>query len=636
MKQKLKSLRVRMLLPVVAMTLFVVILLTTLFSRAYTGMILRQEQEVNAVGFETVSHSFGPEIESSVSEVRSLLSDSRVVSYIQRQYGSAAEEMHGRISCRDCLRGEITRHDGIFGLLFMRKDGSLFGALPEGNLFLDDPADNPLPEAIRTQILNLPHGQTVWAGPVSGEDLYGFRNANTPERIMIAAWKNVDVSYGECYALMLLDESIFARQFSTLQDGKSTWHLFTEDYTEICHTGDGECADAELLIGKSNTGEIFNDGNGASVCTFSMTMESPAWILVREVSMEENEQVVRGVRGSVAALAGIVFLVALVLYELWLKKYMRQFGNLLKGITRMGQSDSEPITEKPSSITEFATMQAEINRTSLALNGQMNTIREMTAEKERISTELDLAARIQSSMLPHIFPPFPDRKEFDLFASMDPAKEVGGDFYDFFLIDSDHLGLVMADVSGKGVPAALFMMASKIILQSVAMMGVSAGEILTKTNEAVCSDNQAEMFVTVWAGILEISTGKLTAANAGHEYPALKRKDGSFELFKDKHGFVIGGMEGVRYKEYELQLNPGDQLFVYTDGVPEATDAGGGLFGTDRMIDALNRCPDADPEEQIRCVREAVDRFVGDADQFDDITMLCFRYLGPQGREGEA
>ena len=231
-------------------------------------------------------------------------------------------------------------------------------------------------------------------------------------------------------------------------------------------------------------------------------------------------------------------------------------------------------------------------------------------------------------MLPHIFPPFPDRKEFDIYASMDPAKEVGGDFFDYFLIDRDHLGMIMADVSGKGVPAALLMMASKIILQSVAMLGQTPGEILTKTNEAVCSSNQAEMFVTVWAGILEIPTGKLTAANAGHEYPVLKRVDGDFEILKDKHGFVIGGMEGVRYTEYEIQLNPGDKLFLYTDGVLEATDADGELFGTERMVEALNREKDSSPEQVLQGVRRAVDAFVKDAEQFDDLTMLCLEYRG--------
>ena len=252
----------------------------------------------------------------------------------------------------------------------------------------------------------------------------------------------------------------------------------------------------------------------------------------------------------------------------------------------------------------------------------------ITADKQRIETELQMAARIQYAMLPHTFPPFPGRAEFDLYASMDPAKEVGGDFYDFFLIDPDHLCLVMADVSGKGIPGALFMMVSKVILQSCAMLGRSAGEILTKMNEAICSNNQEQMFVTVWVGILEISTGKITAANAGHEYPVLKRAGGDFELYKDRHGFVIGGMAGTQYKEYELQLNPGDKLFVYTDGVPEATDRALELFGTGRMMAALNTVKDGSPERVLSGVRHAVDEFVKDAEQFDDLTMLCLEYKG--------
>ena len=258
----------------------------------------------------------------------------------------------------------------------------------------------------------------------------------------------------------------------------------------------------------------------------------------------------------------------------------------------------------------------------------------ITAEKERIGAELSLATQIQAAMLPHIFPPFPDRTDFDVYAVMDPAKEVGGDFYDYFLVDDDHLGLVIADVSGKGVPAALFMMASKIILQSVAMLGGSPGEILTKTNEAICSNNEAQMFVTVWVGILELSTGTLTCANAGHEYPVLKRKEGSFELYKDRHGFVIGGMEGIRYGEYRILLEPGDKLFVYTDGVPEAADPENRLFGTERMLSALNRCPDAAPEDVLKNMRQAVDAFVHDAEQFDDLTMLCLEYKGPRAKEG--
>ena len=255
-------------------------------------------------------------------------------------------------------------------------------------------------------------------------------------------------------------------------------------------------------------------------------------------------------------------------------------------------------------------------------------ITEITREKERVSTELNMARQIQSSMLPHIFPAFPNRHEFDIYASMNPAREVGGDFYDFFLIDDDHLCMVMADVSGKGVPAALFMMVSKVILQNYAMLGKSAAEILELTNAALCSGNQVEMFVTVWLGILEISTGKIDAANAGHEYPALSHK-GVFTLLKDKHNFVIGGLEGAKYKGYETRLTPGDRLFLYTDGVPEATDANESMFGTKRMIEALNRDADASPHEILEGVQKAVDNFVNQAEQFDDLTMLCIEYNGP-------
>ena len=264
----------------------------------------------------------------------------------------------------------------------------------------------------------------------------------------------------------------------------------------------------------------------------------------------------------------------------------------------------------------------------LVTNVSTHALMETQAHAEAVAADLRLATKIQSSMLPNIFPAFPDRSEFDIYASMDPAKEVGGDFYDFFLVDPDHLCIVIADVSGKGVPAALFMMASKIILQSNAMLGQTPAEILTKTNEAVCSNNPESMFVTVWLGILELSTGKLTAANAGHEYPILKEPDGNFAIYKDKHGLVIGGMDGVRYREYELQLQPGSKLFLYTDGVPEATSADKELFGVERTVGALNARPDASPEQLLKNVRNAVDSFVQEAEQFDDLTMLCLEYRG--------
>ena len=246
-------------------------------------------------------------------------------------------------------------------------------------------------------------------------------------------------------------------------------------------------------------------------------------------------------------------------------------------------------------------------------------------------TELAMATEIQAAMLPSIFPAFPSREEFDLHASMDPAKEVGGDFYDFFLIDEDHLGLIIADVSGKGIPAALFMMISKTVLQNFAKLGIGAAEILKKANEALCVENKTEMFVTAWVGILEISSGKLTCANAGHEYPAVCQ-DGRFTLLKDRHGFVLGGMEGSQYREYSIRLKKGDKIFVYTDGVPEATDRENALFGTERMLEALNKDAALSPRELLGKVRRAVDAFVGDAEQFDDLTMLCLEYKGMPAR----
>ena len=255
---------------------------------------------------------------------------------------------------------------------------------------------------------------------------------------------------------------------------------------------------------------------------------------------------------------------------------------------------------------------------------------EISRVSANAKAELNTATQIQNGMVPNIFPAFPDKKEFDVFGAMYTAKEVGGDFYDFFLIDEKHLAVVMADVSGKGVPAALFMMASKILINDRAIMGGTPSEILEFVNDRICSSNQAEMFVTVWLGILDIETGKVIAANAGHEYPAVCRKGEGFELLKGKHGFVVGGMEGVKYKDYEFTLNNGDTLFLYTDGIPEATDSSLKQFGVERMKNALNNAADASVENVILNVKNEVDSFVGDAVQFDDLTMLCLRYNGAQ------
>ena len=256
-------------------------------------------------------------------------------------------------------------------------------------------------------------------------------------------------------------------------------------------------------------------------------------------------------------------------------------------------------------------------------------IQRVTAEKERIGAELDMASRIQGSQLPNLFPPFPDRKEFSLYASMDPAKEVGGDFYDFFMIDEDHMGFVIADVSGKGVPAALLMMVSRVLIKSGLQNGKSPAETLASVNNQLCESNDEEFFVTVWLAVLELSTGNGIAANAGHEHPVLRRAGGKYELQVYRHSLAVGVMKDVPFRQHGFHLNPGDSFFVYTDGVPEATDRKSELYGTGRMLEALNRDADAEPDQVLANLTADINRFVDGAEQFDDITMLGFRYRGP-------
>ena len=274
---------------------------------------------------------------------------------------------------------------------------------------------------------------------------------------------------------------------------------------------------------------------------------------------------------------------------------------------------------------EMKYMASSFQEMTFRIDKYIHDLTAVTAEKERIGAELNVATQIQADMLPRIFPPFPDRHEFDLFASMNPAKEVGGDFYDFFLIDDDHLALVMADVSGKGVPAALFMVIAKTLLKNRAQAGGSPKDILADVNNQLCEGNDAELFVTTWLGILTISTGHLISASAGHEYPAIYRAGEGFTLAKDKHGPPLATMEGLRFRETEFDLGHGDALFLYTDGVTEATSAAPELFGEQRMLDALNHHNTEAPQQILSGVRGEIDAFVAEAPQFDDITMLCLR-----------
>lgn len=258
----------------------------------------------------------------------------------------------------------------------------------------------------------------------------------------------------------------------------------------------------------------------------------------------------------------------------------------------------------------------------------------VTAEKERIGAELSIATQIQANMLPGIFPAFPDKPEFDIYATMNPAKEVGGDFYDFFMVDDRHLAVVMADVSGKGVPAALFMVIGKTLIKDHTQPGRDLGDVFTEVNDLLCESNSEGLFITAFEGVLDLVSGEFTFVNAGHEIPFICKKDGSYEPYKIRAGFVLAGMEGIRYKCGTMQLSPGDRLFQYTDGVTEATDKDGRLYGMGRLGEILTQNAALPPMELLGKIKEDIDVFVGDAPQFDDITMLCLEYRERMHNEG--
>ena len=332
-----------------------------------------------------------------------------------------------------------------------------------------------------------------------------------------------------------------------------------------------------------------------------------------------------------AALYFSIFMQVIVFAALFILVYFLIKRLVVDNIRKVNSSLTEitggnlEVTVNVRSNEEFASLSDDINSTVATLK---HYIDEAAA---RIDKELEFAKTIQASALPRVFPPYPNRREFAVWADMNPAKEVGGDFYDFYLLGEDKLAFLVADVSGKGIPAAMFMMTAKTLLKSFAETGAEVNDVLTHANTELCENNDAGMFVTAWMGILDLKTGLVSYANAGHNPPLVRKKDGSFEYLRSRTGFVLAGMEGVRYRKNELQLEPGDTIYIYTDGVTEATDINSKLYGEERLAGKLNSMLTADVEELCRGIKADVDEFVGEAPQFDDITMLCLTYNGAEG-----
>jgi sigma-B regulation protein RsbU (phosphoserine phosphatase) len=312
---------------------------------------------------------------------------------------------------------------------------------------------------------------------------------------------------------------------------------------------------------------------------------------------------------------------------LLLRRFARSLTKPIIGLTKDVKVISDGDLDHRAAVSgndEVGDLANAFNTMTSSIKKYISDLTAVTAEKERIGAELSVATKIQEDMLPRIFPPYPDRPEFDLYATMQPAKEVGGDLYDFFMPDADHLAIVIGDVSGKGVPAALFMVISKTLIKNYAMMGLPVDEVLTRTNNDLCEGNDAGLFTTAWIGIYEISTGRLTFADAGHETAMKLKPDGKVELLKPvKKKMVLAAMENIRYIVNEAELDVGDMLYIYTDGVTEATSAQNELYGMDRLESVVSMHRGPDTHALLREVRTDVDKFVGSAPQFDDITMLA-------------
>jgi len=340
----------------------------------------------------------------------------------------------------------------------------------------------------------------------------------------------------------------------------------------------------------------------------------------------------------VAGFALIMYLIMVVVMIFLISRIViNPLVKVQKGVKNFGDDlDLDKLNlnlSKVKSKNEIKDLANEVDAMGNLLVAHINEIEVMTKKQEKINSELALANSIQEGALPDDFDNLPKEWGVEIYGTMHPAKEVGGDLYDYVVIDDDHLAILIGDVSGKGVPAALFMMITKVIIENECKYTQSPAEILRLSNERLCDNNSAEMFVTAWLGIYEISTGILRCANAGHEYPVIKKGNGPFELYKDKHGMVLAGMSGVKYTNYEIQIEPGDVIVVYSDGVPEAIDVNERMFGADTIPNELNCCEDGEPKQYVDYLLNSLNQYTKGADQFDDITVVAVKFNKPLAKE---
>ncbi len=338
-------------------------------------------------------------------------------------------------------------------------------------------------------------------------------------------------------------------------------------------------------------------------------------ILVDGREVSELENATKSLKQGLLLLLGIMLILAFALILNRTVKWSKSLARIDSYLDEVGSGEfpEEPLEMKSKD---------ELGHIGNSINQMVDSLK----EKERISAELSIATDIQANMLPNIFPPFPEHDEFSIFATMEPAKEVGGDFYDMYMVDQKHLAIAVGDVSGKGVPAALFMVIAKILMKNHAQSGLEPNEVFTRMNHSLCEGNDTGYFVTAWMGVLDLETGELHYANAGHTPPLLRQKDGAFRYVKNRPGLVLGAMDGMKYKLGTMHMDPGDRLFLYTDGVTETMNEENELYGPDRLADYLTQHGGDDIYDLLLNLRQELATFAGNAAQFDDITMLLMEF----------
>ena len=380
-----------------------------------------------------------------------------------------------------------------------------------------------------------------------------------------------------------------------------------------------------------NGGEIVY--NEVKYRTFKRTLGNNMIIVVNVPEDELFHEINQNLKGTILTLLLASIIIALITYILLNRFISSPIAYLSRRVGEIGAGDLDTKIHLDTN-DELAKLARSFNEMTKDIKNHIQSLNDITAEKERIATELDVAREIQASMLPSVFPPYPGRHEFDVFAMMESAEEVGGDFYDLYLIDDDHLAVVIGDVSDKGIPAALFMVVTKMLIQNYAHLGFSVGEIFSQTNNRLCKNNEVGMFVTAFMGILNVRTGVFSYVNAGHNPPFIRRVKGGFEKLDVSPGFVLAGVEGMVYQPEYLKMAEGDSIFLYTDGVTEASRADLSFFGDARLLNALNERREDDMTQLLKGVKQKLDDFVNGAQQSDDITMLGLTFLKKRTEDG--